>query len=111
VILVSVLSQINISLDEGGSGSFAPRKNVQRSNLLSYNLYKEATHTTVWGDGTGGTGIWTDNALIAVFGTNIDHTILWQYPGGQYVAAGSYAAIPSRLQWNFTKYYKNNKLK
>ena len=91
VILVSVLSQINISLDEGGSGSFAPRKMSSGANLLSYNLYKEATHTTVWGDGTGGTGIWTDNALIAVFGTNIDHTIYGSIPAGQYVAAGSYA--------------------
>ncbi|WP_340122623.1 spore coat U domain-containing protein [Methylobacter svalbardensis] len=91
VLLVSVGAQTNISLDTGGSGSFAPRKMSSGANLLSYNLYKENTHTTVWGDGTGGTGIWTDNALIAVLGTNIDHTIYGSIPAGQYVAAGSYA--------------------
>lgn len=91
VILVGVLSQTNISLNTGGSGSFAPRKMSSGANQLNYNLYKEANRTSVWGDGTGGTGIWTDNTLIAVLGTNIDHTIYGSIPAGQYVAAGSYS--------------------
>jgi len=90
VFLVSVGAQTNISLNTGGSGSYAPRKMSSGANLLTYNLYKEVGHTTVWGDGSGGTGIWTDNALIAVLGTSIDHTIYGGIPAGQYVAAGSY---------------------
>lgn len=90
VLLVSILSQINTSLSTGNSGSYADRKMSSGANLLSYNLYKEATHTTVWGDGTGGTGIFTDNILITVLGTSVDHTIYGSIPAGQYVAAGSY---------------------
>jgi spore coat protein U-like protein len=26
------------------------------ANVLNYNLYTTAAHTTVWGDGTAGTG-------------------------------------------------------
>lgn len=90
VLIISVAAQTNISLSTGGSGSYAPRKMSSGAELLSYNLYKEATHTTVWGDGTGGTGIWTDNTLILVLGTSIDHTIYGSIPAGQYVAAGNY---------------------
>jgi spore coat protein U-like protein len=90
VLLVSVGAQTNISLNKGGSGSFAPRKMSSGANQLNYNLYKEASHVTVWGDGTGGTGIFTDSVLIAVLGTSIDHTIYGRIPAGQYVAAGSY---------------------
>lgn len=91
VLLVSVLSQINTRLNTGGSGSFSPRKMSSGANLLTYNLYKEVGHTTVWGDGTGGTGIFTDNVTIAVLGTSINHTIYGSIPAGQYVAAGSYS--------------------
>lgn len=91
VLLVSVLSQINISLSPGSSGTFAPRKMSNGSDQLNYNLYKDAAHTTVWGDGTGGTGIFTDNLLIAVLGTSVDHTIYGSIPPGQYAAAGSYS--------------------
>lgn len=88
--IISVLSTTNISLNTGGSGSFAPRKLSSGANRLNYNLYKEVGKTTVWGDGTGGTGNWTDSLLIEVLGTNINHTIYGSIPAGQYVAAGSY---------------------
>jgi spore coat protein U-like protein len=91
VLLASVLSQINIRLSTGSSGTFANRKMSGGADQLNYNLYKDASHTTVWGDGTGGTGIFTDNLLIAVLGTSVDHTIYGSIPPGQYVAAGSYA--------------------
>lgn len=90
VFLVSVLSSINTSLNMGGSGSYSPRKMSSGANWLNYNLYKEASHTTVWGDGTGGTGIFTDTLLIAVLGTTLNHTIYGSIPAGQYVAAGVY---------------------
>lgn len=90
VLLVSVLAQTNISLSTGGSGSFTPRKMSSGANQLNYNLYKEASHTTIWGDGTGGTGIFTDNVTIAVLGTSIDHAIYGRIPAGQYVPAGGY---------------------
>lgn len=90
VLLISVNSTINTSLSTGGSGLFSPRKMVSGANQLSYNLFKEASHTTVWGDGNGGTGIFTDTLLIAVLGTTINHPIYGRIPAGQYVPAGSY---------------------
>lgn len=90
VLVISILSTTNISLNTGGSGSFASRKMSSGANQLNYNLYKEVGHTTVWGDGTGGTGIWTDSLLIAILGTTVNHTIYGSVPASQYVAAGSY---------------------
>lgn len=94
VLLLSIASTVNISLNPGtgNSGSFFPRKMSSGANRLNYNLYKEASHATVWGDGTGGTGLWPDsNILILVAGTPIDHTIYGSIPAGQYVAAGAYS--------------------
>ncbi|UOA09790.1 spore coat U domain-containing protein [Methylobacter sp. S3L5C] len=90
-LLISILSTTNISLNTGGNGSFALRKMSNGANRLNYNLYKEVSHTTVWGDGTGGTSIWTDSLLIQILGTNINHTIYGSIPAGQYVAAGNYS--------------------
>jgi len=47
----------NISLGQGGSGTYSPRQmNNSESGLLNYNLYIDGTYATIWGDGTGGTG-------------------------------------------------------
>lgn len=44
-----------VSLSAGGSGSFAPRAMRSGGSTLSYNLYRDAARTQVWGDGTSGT--------------------------------------------------------
>ncbi len=46
---------IRIDLQRGGSGSYTPRQMQSAAERLGYNLYLDATHTIVWGDGTGGT--------------------------------------------------------
>ena len=46
---------IIISLDRGGSPSFATRRMLSGSNQLLYNLFLNAARTVIWGDGTGGT--------------------------------------------------------
>jgi spore coat protein U-like protein len=40
------------------SGGFRPRrmKHATRPDLLDYNLYTDSSRTTVWGDGSAGTG-------------------------------------------------------
>lgn len=90
VVLVSVLAQINISLSPGGSGSFVPRKLTSGANQLNYNLYTNVLNTTVWGDGTGSTGIVTQNVLIAVLGTIVDNPVYGSIAAGQYVPPGGY---------------------
>jgi spore coat protein U-like protein len=49
---------IRISLDRGGAPTFATRRMVNGSNQLLYNLFRDAARTIIWGDGTGGTGIY-----------------------------------------------------
>ena len=44
---------LNAGLNSGGS--FANRQMASGANRLSYQLYRDAARTSVWGDGTGGT--------------------------------------------------------
>jgi len=46
----------DVHLSTGSSASYAQRQMLNGANILEYNLYLENTHTTVWGDTTGGTG-------------------------------------------------------
>lgn len=46
----------DVQLSTGSSASYAMREMVSGPNTLEYNLFLENTHTTVWGDTTGGTG-------------------------------------------------------
>ena len=43
-----------VKLSSGG-GSFAQRLLSSGSNTLQYNLFTDAGHTSIWGDGVGGT--------------------------------------------------------
>ncbi|MGR9116059.1 MAG: Csu type fimbrial protein [Gammaproteobacteria bacterium] len=91
VLLVAVDAQTNISLNTGASGTFSPRSMSNGSSLLNYNLYQDAAHTIVWGDGSGGTAIVTDNNLIQVLGTTVEHTVYGLIPDAQFVGAGAYS--------------------
>lgn len=46
---------IVIQLSQGSSGSYAPRTMKDGLFVLEYNVYLDAAHSSVWGDGTGGT--------------------------------------------------------
>lgn len=46
---------VSISLDNGGAPTFNPRRMVNGTNTLNYNLYLDAARTIIWGDGSGGT--------------------------------------------------------
>jgi spore coat protein U-like protein len=65
---------VQISLSAGMSGGF---DRYMRGGLdrLRYNLYLDGSHTQIWGDGTGGTGVYTSKAqpnnkvvVVPVFG-------------------------------------------
>lgn len=66
-----------VNLSTGSSGSYAARTLGNGTDTLSYNLYTSATHSTVWGDGSGstdnvggnGAGLAAANAVdLTVFG-------------------------------------------
>ena len=63
--LVLGSSSATIDLSTGGSNTFSARTMFSGANTLSYNLYLDAAHSMVWGDGTGGSqpGTLTINGL------------------------------------------------
>lgn len=70
-----------------GSGTFANRTLRSGGNVLNYNLYPAANNTQVWGDGTGGTYLYSIDPVdrqvdtLTVYGTILP---------GQDVGVGSY---------------------
>ncbi|MBN2689473.1 MAG: spore coat protein U domain-containing protein [Gammaproteobacteria bacterium] len=77
-----------ISLSTGGSGSYSPRQMTGgvSADTLNYNLYTDATFTTIWGDGTGGTTTVTGTGT----GAAQSNTVYGQLPSGQYKTPDSY---------------------
>ncbi len=53
---------VRISLGRGASGHQAPRAMSERGASLAYNIFLDATHTTIWGDGADGTQSFTGTA-------------------------------------------------
>ena len=47
---------IALNAGSGGGSLFAARKMSSGTNQLTYSIYTNAGHTTVWGDGTSGSG-------------------------------------------------------
>jgi spore coat protein U-like protein len=60
------------------------------SETLNYNLYRDSTRSTIWGDGTGGTQAYTQSN--PQLNRNIRVDVFGRIPAGQDVTAGSYTA-------------------
>lgn len=81
---------ITVDLSPGGSGVYFPSRQLATgftSDVLNYNLYTTASLTTVWGDGTGGSG---DVVIPYAMGLH-NFTVYGQIPAQQNIGAGSYA--------------------
>ena len=78
---------VRIDLDDGAATGFAPRTLISGAFALAYNLYLDAAHTSVWGDGTGGSASYGP-VQPAEGSTTI--TIYGRVPAGQGVPAGAY---------------------
>lgn len=89
--LLSLLVSYTISLSTGASGSYAPRSLASGANTLAYNLYTNASRTTVWGNGSGGTATVNDGYLLGLLTTSIDYPVYGRIPAAQNVAAGFYS--------------------
>lgn len=82
--------RIRISLDAGGSGSFAARELRRGADVLRYNLYLDAARTVVWGDGTGGSATGPQVTVRGAGGT-VTAYVFGRIPAGQDPVPGTYA--------------------
>ena len=81
---------VEISISRGSSGTY-DRRMRGVNDEVSYNLFLDSNRRTIWGDGTGGTSVYSKNA-------NADNTvqtvpIYGRMPGGQNANGGAYADI------------------
>lgn len=61
---IAALDSLTIMLDGGAHGTVAQRRMAASSNLLNYNLYRDAGRTQIWGTGAGGySAVVTPNTL------------------------------------------------
>jgi spore coat protein U domain-containing protein, fimbrial subunit CupE1/2/3/6 len=79
---------VTIALSAGFSGSFGTRTMSSGLDTLSYNLYLDAAHSQVWGDGTGGSV--TDTQSVTHGKPSFSATVYGLMPASQNAAAGSY---------------------
>ncbi len=77
------------TLSTGSSNSFTTRTMKTSGNSLNYNLYTDATYTSIWGSGSGGTS--SVSKTNGSGGTGSTITIYGKIPAEQDVYAGSYS--------------------
>ena len=81
-------ANITITLNNGGATTFNPRRMLKGSEALNYNLYRDAARTSIWGDGTGGTQVYSDPRTPR--NQNVTLTVYGRIPAGQDVSVGTY---------------------
>jgi spore coat protein U-like protein len=81
---------IRISISQGASPTFTPRRLTKPDDQLDYNLFLDAARTMIWGDGSGGTQTYFDRNPQ---GNNVDIvlTVFGRLPPGQDVSVGDYS--------------------
>src|SRR5450830_108258 len=77
---------LSMNVGSGTGATFASRKMTFGASTLNYSVYTTAAHTTVWGDGTGGTGQVTGTGLLG----SVNNTVYGLIPAGQSPNAGAY---------------------
>ena len=81
---------VQITLTKGSSATFSPRTLIKAAEPLQYNLYRDASRSLIWGDGTGGTSIYSATVTIFQIATNIAVTVYGRIPARQDISAGTY---------------------
>jgi spore coat protein U-like protein len=79
---------ISVALSQGQSGTYFPRTMRNGGESLPYNLFRDASRNSVWGNGAGGTSQYTNSWP---FGQTIVLTIYGRVEAGADVSAGNYS--------------------
>lgn len=89
--LIGLFVSYTISLSTGLSANYAARYMSNGANQLTYNLYTNAAHVTIWGDGTGGSSQVSDGYLIQLlFPVQRNYPVYGRIPASQNLPAGTY---------------------
>jgi spore coat protein U-like protein len=90
-----------IALTPGRAGNFAGRNMTRRRDSLPYQLYLDAAHTRVWGDGTGGSVLATGSDMVPRNGGTSEFTIYGQIAAYRVVPPGTYLdpAVHATVQY------------
>jgi spore coat protein U-like protein len=83
-VTCDVATTYSIALSPG-SGSYDSRVMTSGIHELLYNLYIDATLTTVWGDGTG------HSATVGATQSTAHHIVYGRIPAGQNAHVGVYS--------------------
>jgi spore coat protein U-like protein len=80
---------VRIYLSTGMSGTYVSRTlDGPGTDVLNYNLYRDAAYTQIWGDGTGGTSYYSNTWPT---GNVINLIVYGRITAGQDVRAGLYS--------------------
>lgn len=81
-----------IRLSTGSSGNAFLRSLSNGGETLAYNLYTTPSRTTIWGDGTSGTGIVANAYSLTILLSRTDNfSVYGRLPPGQHATAGTYS--------------------
>ena len=80
---------ITVGLTQGASATFNPRRMQKGAEVLNYNLFVDASRTSIWGDGTSGTSVY--QIANPPNNTNVNLTVYGRVQAGQDVSAGSFS--------------------
>jgi len=83
---------VKLNAGQNAGGGFN-RKMANGTNLLSYQLYTTSSHSTVWGDGTSGTGDVSGTGTGPGTANTINETVYGEVPALQPVPAGTYSDV------------------
>jgi len=87
-----------LTLSAGASGSQAAREMRFGAHALHYNLYKEPTHATIFGNGAGGTYAPSVHVVLGVLSSHTyPYPVYAKLPAGQIAPAGDYADVITAL--------------
>lgn len=92
--VAGLLIPFNIGISAGNSGSYASRRLKSGANLLAYNLYTDASYTTVWGDGSSASQLVNAGVTLDVLGLSPTQNfyVYGRIPGRQLTAVpGAYS--------------------
>jgi len=74
-----------------GSGTYGSRTLTSGGNVLAYNVYTQANHLFIWGDGSFGTAVLNDSYGLGLSTVSNNYPIYGRIPAGQNVSAGNYS--------------------